>query len=178
MATIYIISGPAGVGKSTTSKALAKSLPNSSLISGDVVSWMHQNGREKPWLSEAEVALIWDNILSITKNFLIRDIDVVIDYVTFPKQAEWVAKNVSEFNCDVHYIILTCDVNTLLIRDQERPTNYQMGTRCLELTEEFKAANVHPQHIFDTTNLTPNDLPYILQNIQENERYKIHRVAE
>ncbi len=114
MPTVYIISGPAGVGKSTTSKALAQNLPKSSLISGDVVSWMHKNGREKPWLSEAEVALIWDNILSITKNFLVRDIDVVIDYVTFPERAKWLAENVRELQCEVRYTVLSCDAETLV----------------------------------------------------------------
>lgn len=178
MATVYIISGPAGVGKSTTSKALAKSLPSSSLISGDVVSWMHKNGREKPWLSEDEVALIWDNILSITKNFLLREIDVVIDYVTFPEQAKWLAENVQQFQCEVRYIVLSCDTETLMKRDKERPMEYQMGIRCLELIEEFKASNVNPQYIFDTTKYTPDDLPYILQYIKENEHYKIHSVAE
>lgn len=147
-------------------------------ISGDVVSWMHKNGREKPWLSEAEVALIWDNILSITKNFLKRDIDVVIDYVTFPEQAFWLAENVRQFQCEVRYIVLFCEEETLIKRDKERPLAYQMGTRCLELIEEFKAASVHPQYIFDTTKYTPDDLPYILKNIKENEHYKIHRTAE
>ena len=58
MTTVYILSGPAGVGKSTTANALAKALPSSSLISRDVVSWMHKNERENPWLSEKEVDLI------------------------------------------------------------------------------------------------------------------------
>ena len=178
MATVYILSGPAGVGKSTTATALAMVLPSSSLISGDVVSWVHKSGREKPWLSEKEVALIWDNILSIAKNFLARDIDVVIDYVTFPERAIWLAENVQEFQCEVRYIVLSCAAETLIKRDKERPPAYQMGTRCLELIKEFKAASVNPEHIFDTANLTPGDLPYILQNIKENEHYKIHRVAE
>lgn len=178
MTTVYIISGPAGVGKSTTSKGLAQTLPKSSLISGDVVSWMHKNGREKPWLSEAEVALIWDNILSITKNFLIRDIDVVIDYVTFPERANWLAENVQQFQCEVRYIVLSCDAEMLIKRDKERPPATQMDMRSIELIEEFKEASVSPHHIFDTTNLTPDDFPYILQNIKENEHYKIHKVTE
>src|SRR5690625_5635889 len=67
---VYIVSGPAGVGKSTTSKELVKILKNSSYISGDYISHMHVNGRKKPWESQEEVTLIWDNILSLTKNFL------------------------------------------------------------------------------------------------------------
>src|SRR5690625_3144713 len=84
---VYIVSGPAGVGKSTTSKELVKILKNSSYISGDYISHMHVNGRKKPWESQEEVTLIWDNILSLTKNFLRHGNDVVIDYVTFPQDA-------------------------------------------------------------------------------------------
>ena len=178
MATVYILSGPAGVGKSTTATALAKVLPSSSLISGDVVSWMHKSGREKPWLSEKEVALIWDNILSIAKNFLARDIDVVIDYVTFPKQAEWFTKNVQSFNCEVRYVVFTCDAQTLIERDQQRSPAYQMGNRCLELIEEFEVANVPAKFILDTTNISTDELATVLQAIQENEQYILSLTSE
>ena len=178
MATVYILSGPAGVGKSTTANALAKALPSSSLISGDVISWMHKNGREKPWLSEKEVALIWDNILSIAKNFLARDIDVVIDYVTFPKQAEWFAKNVQSFNCEVRYVVFMCDAQTLIERDQQRAPAYQMGNRCLELIEEFKVAQVPTPFILDTSTVSTDDLSYVLKAIQENEQYILSITSE
>ena len=178
MATVYILSGPAGVGKSTTANALAKALPSSSLISGDVVSWMHKNGREKPWLSENEVALIWDNILSIAKNFLVRDIDVVIDYVTFPKQAEWFAKNVQSFNCEVRYVVFMCDAQTLIERDQQRAPAYQMGNRCVELIEEFKVAHGPAQFILDTTTISTDELPIVLKAIQEKKKYILSTALE
>ncbi|MEI3598806.1 MULTISPECIES: hypothetical protein [unclassified Oceanobacillus] len=45
---VYIVSGPAGVGKTATSKELVKTLKNSSYISGDYISHMHVNGRKNP----------------------------------------------------------------------------------------------------------------------------------
>lgn len=48
--TVYIISGPAGVGKSTTSKKLVQTLSRSAYISGDDISHIPVNGRGKPWL--------------------------------------------------------------------------------------------------------------------------------
>lgn len=89
MQTVYILSGPAGVGKSTTSCALLKALNNCAYISGDDVSHMHVRGRQKPWESKSELALIWSNILSLTQNFVRNRINVVIDYVTFPDEANW-----------------------------------------------------------------------------------------
>ncbi|TDQ42975.1 hypothetical protein [Aureibacillus halotolerans] len=58
MRTVYIVSGPAGVGKSTTSSALVKALESSAYISGDAVHDMHVSGQQKPWESESEVTLI------------------------------------------------------------------------------------------------------------------------
>ncbi|CAG7609536.1 hypothetical protein PAESOLCIP111_01180 [Paenibacillus solanacearum] len=69
MQTVYILSGPAGAGKSTTSKALVRALKNSAYISGDYVSYMHVSGRQKPWESKGELSLIWNNILSLTQTF-------------------------------------------------------------------------------------------------------------
>ncbi|MDA5109573.1 hypothetical protein O3V59_14500, partial [Brevibacillus thermoruber] len=68
--TVYVLSGPAGVGKSTISKELTKKLNPSAYISGDYISHMHVNGRKKPWESKEELSLIWDNILCLTRNFL------------------------------------------------------------------------------------------------------------
>lgn len=89
--TVYIISGPAGVGKSTTSKRLVHSLERSSYISGDAISHLPVVGRGKPWLCEDTNRLTWTNIASLSHNLLQADYDVVIDYVTFPHEAAWLA---------------------------------------------------------------------------------------
>ncbi|KAB8138150.1 ATP-binding protein [Gracilibacillus oryzae] len=134
---VYIISGPAGVGKSTTSKELLKKLKDSAYISGDAVSHMHIGGRQKPWESKKEISLIWDNILCLTRNFLSYGNDVVIDYVTFPSEANWLFKNIIDLDVSVHYVVLWTDKETLLKRDLMRKKEYQMGDRCLILVDEF-----------------------------------------
>ncbi|MGX4600021.1 hypothetical protein [Faecalimicrobium sp. JNUCC 81] len=45
---IIILSGPAGVGKSTTADILASNFNKSAYISGDIISHMPVSGYEKP----------------------------------------------------------------------------------------------------------------------------------
>ncbi|MEN8698237.1 AAA family ATPase [Bacillus infantis] len=168
---VYIISGPAGVGKSTISTELVKSLNRSAYISGDYVSHMHINGRRKPWESEEEHSLIWDNILSLTANFIKYDNDVVIDYVSFPEEAKWLNENLKHFNAEVRYVVLLSDKDTLIKRDNLRKIEDRMGERSLILLNEFIESGVSQNHIIDTTMHTVMDLHHIINDIINNPRF-------
>ncbi|RTR35400.1 AAA family ATPase [Robertmurraya yapensis] len=168
---VYIISGPAGVGKSTTSKELVKSLNRSAYISGDYVSHMHINGRKKPWESEDERSLLWNNILSLTTNFINYDNDVVIDYVTFPEEAKWINEKLKHFNVEVKYVVLLADKDTLVKRDSKRNQEDRMGERSLVLLKEFIESEVAQNHIIDTTVRTVMDLHHIINDIIHNPRF-------
>lgn len=140
--TIYVISGPAGVGKSTTSQLLVQALSKSAYISGDAISHIPVNGRGKPWLCKETFDLTWKNILSLTRNLLEQDYDVVIDYVTFPSEVEWLVQQLTDFKFRVAYVVLLVDRSTLIARDQSRLADVQMGERSLVLLEEFETCSV------------------------------------
>ncbi|MFC4403761.1 AAA family ATPase [Gracilibacillus xinjiangensis] len=173
--TVFIVSGPAGVGKSTTSKQLAKKLPFSAFISGDLVSHMHIGGRQKPWKSQEETSLIWENILSLTRNFLKYGNDVVIDYVTFPGEARWLHEKLLDVESEVHvkYVVLWTDKDTLVKRDSMRKEEYRMGDRCLILVDEFHHSGLDKRHILDTSEKSVRELNEILAEIIDNERFTI-----
>lgn len=162
---VYIISGPAGVGKSTIAKSLAEQLTQSAYISGDSISHMHIGGRKKPWENKQESVLIWYNILSLTKNFLMFNIDTVIDYITFPNEAMWLYKHLKNLSVEISYIVLWTDQQTLLKRDKLRPVNVQMKDRCLTLHNQFLKANIDKRHLLDTTNYSPNEVSFITNKI-------------
>lgn len=173
MQTVYILSGPAGVGKSTTSSALVNTLRNSAYISGDNISHMHVNGRNKPWESKSELSLIWNNILSLTKNFVTNGIDVVVDYVTFPEEAYWLKDKLGELNVNVVYVVLWTDKETLLKRDQLRIPEHQMGERCLILINEFKESGLNYKHLLNTSQKSADALDDIIQEIINNKQYRL-----
>jgi len=177
--TVYIISGPAGVGKSTTSKRLVKKLERSSYISGDAISHLPINGRGKPWLCSDTHNLTWENILGITRNLIEYDFDVVIDYVSFPQEVSWLGNNLKNTNVNIVYVVFMVDRNTIIERDQTRKSSQQMGERSLILLKEFEEAILentqYAQHILNTQKYTVEQLDEIIDEIIENKNKYIVR---
>jgi tRNA uridine 5-carbamoylmethylation protein Kti12 len=176
--TVYILSGPAGVGKSTTAKHLVNSLERSAYISGDDISHMPVNGREKPWLNEQSLRLIWKNISSLTNNLIDAEFDVVIDYVTFPRELRWFIKELKVKNIRIIYVVLMVDVETLRYRDQLRPVENQMGERSSILLHEFKEALADQKHILHTNQFSTVHLEDIIQEIKSNSEYVVSACEE
>ncbi len=168
--TIYIISGPAGAGKSTTSQMIAAKLEKSAYIPGDEIDHMVVGGYEKPWLSQYHTDLIWLNILSLTKNFLNHEHDVVIDYVGFMKNAEYIARELQGWDVSIKFIILMTNEQELLKRDAERKPEYRMGHRCIAGLHEIIESKPPIKHIIDSTYL---EVEAVVNEIILNDSFTI-----
>lgn len=59
MATLYIITGPAGVGKSTVSSQVASGLKKSALIEGDDIYGQVVGGYVSPWKENNHLSIFW-----------------------------------------------------------------------------------------------------------------------
>jgi 2-phosphoglycerate kinase len=166
--SVYIISGPAGVGKSTTSQELVKQLERSSYIPGDEISHLPVNGRGKPWLCPETSKLTWTNILSLTRNLIDFRYDVVIDYVTFPSRAIWLAKELVSLDLNVFYVVLMVDEESIVKRDQSRDPAIQMGERSLILLREFKEALTDDQYVLNTQHYNADQVNKVINEIINN----------
>lgn len=175
MNKIYIISGPAGVGKSTISKQLAGQLEQSAYIEGDAINHMVIGGYLPPWQSDELLSLTWENITDLSINFVQANKHVIIDYVALPEEAERFSQKVqSELgNAEIVYVVLWTDKDELLKRDALRIKEHQMGERCLELMREFERKGIDRRFFYDTTSLKPSDLDEVLLNIRENPSFKL-----
>lgn len=173
MRKIFIISGPAGAGKSTTARKLAERLAQSAYIEGDAVNHMVVGGYKPPWRSKEALSLIWKNIAGLSLNFLTANKQVVVDYVAFPVDvaafAESIRKDIGEV--EVRYTVLWTDEAELLRRDALRPEEEQMGKRCLELAKEFREKEVEERFFLCTTDKEPADFEDILTEIEEKARF-------
>lgn len=145
MNTVYIISGPLGVGKSSVTKELVNALPNSSLIEGDV--FLHQLNPEKiPW--EERLKLSWDKILSATKDILDKNQDVVIDFVV-EDELPWFIKELSPYSIQLKYVVLVAETETLKERLNKR-NEIRYIDRSLILLEQLSKDPNNKKHLYNT----------------------------
>jgi gluconate kinase len=172
--TVYVISGPAGVGKTTTSQRLVKELEKSAFISGDDISYLAVNGRGKPWLDNNTVELTWKNILDLTKNLLEYEYDVVIDYVAFPKVVKWFAQELKSSEVKIVYVVLLADKETIKFRDKLRPEEEQMGQRSLILLDQFENdTEILDAHKLYTHQYKIEQLSELIEEILTNDKYTL-----
>lgn len=152
MNKLYLITGPAGVGKSTISNEIAKKLKKSVLIEGDTIYNFFVGGRIKPWLENAPLDLFWNNCIFLINSYLTSGYDVVFNYIINPKEFKILKTNFKDY--EIIFKVLITDEKTIIKRDKERPLDCQMGKRSLVLLNEFKNYNFNENYILDTSKLT------------------------
>lgn len=155
MSRLYIITGAAGVGKSTVSKLLAERMKKSALIDGDSIYHLVCSGYVKPWLEGNHLDVFWENCIDLITNFLNREYDVVFNYICTPSDIEFLVNKVKAEN--IKLCVLTTNEETIQKRDKMRPLDCQMGERSIELLNEFNNIGFSKDYYFDTTLLNPNN---------------------
>lgn len=163
--SIYVVSGPPSSGKSTVSERLAGILSPCALISGDLVHHMIFSGRRPPWVDESQAKLSWRNISCLAKNFLGGGYHVVVDYVCYPHEAEWLVGELEPLGARVKYVVLMARSETLMRRDTGRVN--RMGSRVLEVYEEL-LSSVDGNHILNTDELS---VEQVVNTIITGERF-------
>ena len=152
MNKLYIITGPAGVGKSTISKEIAQQSSKSVLIEGDVIYNFFVGGRIRPWYPEAPLKLFWNNCIYLINSYLEEGYDVVFNYIIKPDQFKKLQEKFKDY--EIVFKVLMVDEETIVKRDKLRPNDCQMGERSLVLLKEFIDANYDDKYILNTTELS------------------------
>lgn len=168
MKELYVITGPAGVGKSTVSMLLANKLDNSALLEGDSIYHQIIGGYISPWKENAPLELFWKNSIDLINNYLNYNYSVIYNYIVKKKNLEFIKNNIKDVK--IKFIVLLVDEETVIKRDQLREEENRMNERSIILLNEFKQENFDSKYILDTTNLSIEET---VDKIINEERFYI-----
>lgn len=168
MTDLYIITGPAGAGKSTISRKIAESKSKSVLIEGDDIYHQVVGGYVQAWKQGNNMDIFWKICIDMIDIYLSNGYTVVFNYIVNPENIKALQDKFKEYK--IKFIILITDEGTLLSRDKERPKDCQMGERCLTLLNNFKNKNFNKNNFLDTSNLSVNET---LEEIEKDNKYFI-----
>ena len=168
MPNLYIITGPAGVGKSTISRELANKMDKSVLLEGDDIYHQVVGGYIQAWKEGNHLDTFWQVCLSSIDIYLQNGYDVVFNYIINPENIKIIKDKFKNYN--IKFVVLLVDEKTLLLRDKERPEDCQMKDRCIVLLNSFKNKPYNKCNILDTSNLSIDETTVI---IQSDDRFKI-----
>ena len=166
MPNLYIITGPAGVGKSTISRKLAQSINKSVLIEGDDIYHQVIIGYTQAWKGGNHLDTSWKVCINTIKIYLDNGFDVIFNYIITPQNLDLIKTTITNYN--IKFIVLLADETTLLSRDKERPIDCQMNERCITLLNSFKNGDYNLKYILDTSNLSVDKTVSI---IKEDNRF-------
>jgi guanylate kinase len=166
MAKLFVITGPAGVGKSTISRKIAEASSKSALIEGDDLYSQIVGGYVDPWKEGNYLDTFWKLSLSSIRIYLEDGFDVVFNYIISPGQLNMIRKEFSDH--EVRFTVLLVDEETIIERDKRRSEEYQMNERCIILLNEFKDHNYPENFILDTSHLTADETAAL---VLEDEKF-------
>ena len=162
MPNLYVITGPAGSGKSTISKKLAESLDKSVLIEGDDIYHQVVGGYVSPWKDGNHLPTFWDVCIKIIDTYLCDGFDVVFNYIVNLENLEILRNTFKNYN--IKFVVLMVNEDVLLQRDSQRPIDCQMKERCITLLNSFKNKNYDDKNILETSNLSIDETLNIIKN--------------
>ena len=168
MANLYVITGPAGVGKSTISKEIAQSKTKSVLIEGDEIYSQVIGGYISAWKEGNHLEVFWKICLDMIDTYLSAGYDVVFNYIVTLNNYNIIKERFKKYN--TKFVVLTVDEETILLRDKQRPLDCQMNERCIVLLNNFKNTDYGKDYFLNTTNLYIQET---VDTIEHNNRFLI-----
>lgn len=164
---LYLITGPAGVGKSTISQTLARKSKKSVLIEGDDIYHQVVSGYKSAWEEGNHLEVFWKICENMIDTYLSYGYDVIFNYIFNVENFQMFNEKFEKYS--KKFVILVTDEETIIKRDLERPLDCQMGERSLILLKSFKSKPFDRKYYIDTSNLSIEET---VNEIEINDKYK------
>lgn len=157
---IIFISGSINSGKSTVANLLVKDLPNTALLEVDVLTEMID------WMSiEKAVPISIDNAISLIKNFLNKEINVVVSYPISQKNYDYIMEQLKDTKTQIFIFTLAPKLEKVLTNRGNRELNDWERSR-IEYHYSIGINSPTFGDIIDNTDQTPEETKnYILSKV-------------
>lgn len=150
MVKLYVITGPAGVGKTTVTKKLSERLGKCAVLEGDEI--YHQVvGGTKPWLEGNHLDVMWKNLVDLSRNYLEAGIDVVLNYIVYRDRLEQLINSLAKF--EIHFVLLMASTEVVTKRDESRDADVQVH-RVSAHIEKFNKQGYGSKYFLNTDSKT------------------------
>ncbi|MBR1884561.1 MAG: AAA family ATPase [Clostridia bacterium] len=158
MNTLYLLTGPTGVGKSTISKQIAEKLSKSAVIDGDEIYHQVVGSYASPWKEHNHLKLFWNVTEMLIETYLKEEYDVVFNYFI---TREIYHELVNRFKgYDVRFAVLVASMETIKRRDNGRTDLLKSKDRFMVSVEEFKRQGFPLKYFIFTDVLMPGDVAH------------------
>ncbi len=124
---------------------------------------------ELPW--EERLSLTWENILSLTRNFVHNEFNVVIDYVIETELDWFCKKNVSDLHAQIRYFVLTAAEDSLIHRLNERGSGDLIERSLFFLKNQLENCASNRRYLYDTTSKPTPEIVKEMVNRSDDYQY-------
>lgn len=165
---LYLITGPAGVGKSTISNEIAKISNKSVLLEGDEFYHQVVSSYKPAWVEGNHLEVFWKVVESSIKIYLDNGYDVIFNYIIGENDYLRLKEKFKDYN--IKFVVLLVDEKTIVERDKLRPEEDRMNERCLILLNNFLETNYPEDNKLYTQDLTVEET---VKEIVKSKKYMI-----
>lgn len=165
---LYLITGPAGVGKSTISKKIAELSNKSVLLEGDEFYGHIVNPYISAWKEGNHLDIFWKEVENSIKLYLDNGYDVIFNYIITDKDYLRLKEIFKDY--PTKFVLLLVDEKTIMERDKLRDVDCRMNERCIILLNSFLKKDYKEDNKLYTTDLTVEET---VEEILNNNKYII-----
>jgi predicted kinase len=153
MTELFVVTGPAGVGKSTVSRIVASTFEPSAHLRMDDFLDAVAGGWVDPWLPDAaqQNDVVGRAAVAAAMQFLAGGYTVVLDGTVFPDAFEELAAACTELGTPLHYVVLRADRATCIERAEARDGVRPSEESFAPLHDRFESLGARERHVVDAT---------------------------